>query len=191
MSKSYTYTKKNKLSYSDLVSARVASTIMTNKNIQSYTTDNDGNITIVFDNDLSSDDKQILDLIMSEVPGIDEWSSSDDSESSTTSGNYVNKLSVTYTPNFSGYVSVFWSCEVTNSKSGNLILVQVSETLTSTTINQVATTSPSTTYFIPLAGKKEDFQVTPDTTYTFVLSYAAGSNTAKIRRARLFLMRRS
>jgi glutamine cyclotransferase len=87
---------------------------------------------------------------------------------------------------------VFWTCEVTNSSANKKtdVLINVNDV---TTLNELGHYNPALNYYMTEAGFCE-ISLTQGVEYTFRLKYrvsTGSSGTAKIRRARLLIVRRT
>lgn len=111
-------------------------------------------------------------------------------ESSTTSTSYQNKLTFTFSVNYSGDYIIFFTSEITKSNSGTDAKFKVRQAGTS--ITEIIRVNCPITYnnggWILLSGFKK-LTLTKGYNYTFYIDYCAVNYTAYIRNARILIQR--
>lgn len=110
-------------------------------------------------------------------------SGSSDGESTTTSATPINKLTMLFTPTFSGTYSINWTAELANSAANKPTYMEVLLDTTALSGTYTARATAADVY-APFTAFKH-ISLVGGTTYTFYINYYRGSSTAKIRNARM------
>lgn len=114
-------------------------------------------------------------------------SASSDGESTTTSTTAINKLTMSFTPTFTGTYSINWTAEIANSASNAITYMQILQGTTALGGTYIARATAADVY-APFTSFKP-VTLTGGTTYTFYINYYRGSSTAKIKNARIAIWR--
>jgi len=104
---------------------------------------------------------------------------------STTSGDWIEKIRLSYTAPYTGKYLVQWACEVGNTNAAKQSGVRVQQNDT-TILNESESTPGTAGEYEGHAGMKQ-ITLTAAQAYTFDIDYKAYANTCKIRRARIMI----